>query len=294
MEKSRIYHIVEWGVALTAGVYLIWRLVTYDDYLTLGNTLCSMGVAQWLALALCIALMPLNMALEAWRWKTLLPMPWSNAHRQVYYSKLAGLVTPWRLGEYPARGVLLAEMQDSNKALWPRILSMGAVGSATMTAAIVVAGLLSLCLLGITDHLGTIDHDRLAMQAYIFIVCAVSVVMAVALALAPRLLRRWAAVSRRLIALSFWQSLVRLFCWCIQLGLVLYALGAYQSFVTALQLPVYYLFVTITPNVPIVEAGVRGVWAIAVFGSLNAGLAGVLLWAVNTLLPCLVWLFIRK
>ena len=57
---------------------------------------------------------------------------------------------------------------------------------------------------------------------------------------------------------------------------------------------VYYLFVTITPNVPIAEIGVRGAWAIAVFGSMNAALAGVLLWVINTLLPCLIWPFLRK
>ena len=50
---------------------------------------------------------------------------------------------------------------------------------------------------------------------------------------------------------------------------------------------VYYLLVTITPNVPIAEVGVRGAWAIVVFGTMNAALAGVLLWIINTLLPCL-------
>ena len=34
-------------------------------------------------------------------------MNWREAHRQVYYSKLAGLITPWRLGEYPARAMLM-------------------------------------------------------------------------------------------------------------------------------------------------------------------------------------------
>ena len=59
-------------------------------------------------------------------------------------------------------------------------------------------------------------------------------------------------------------------------------------------LPVYYLLITITPNVPIAEAGVRGAWAIALFGSVNAAFAGVLLWGINTLLPCLVCFFLRK
>ena len=73
------------------------------------------------------------MLLEAWRWYTLMQehISFADAHRQVYYSKLAGLITPWRLGEYPARALI------SNNAQPSTILSMGAVGSATMTAAII-------------------------------------------------------------------------------------------------------------------------------------------------------------
>jgi fructose-1,6-bisphosphatase/inositol monophosphatase family enzyme len=91
-------------------------------------------------------------------------MSWGEAQRQVYYSKLAGVVTPWRLGEYPARGVLLVESLkfkvlspeghdyltksnfESEKSIWARVLSMGVVGSATMTMAIVAAGAVALSL----------------------------------------------------------------------------------------------------------------------------------------------------
>jgi hypothetical protein len=203
-----------------------------------------------------------------------------EAHQQIYYSKLAGLITPWRLGEYPARALLRNE--------WPQTLSMGAVGSATMTFAIVLAGLVSLVILVFLDQLVQLS------LAYYLLVSLVLILLILALVFAPRLLRRWAEVSHRLILISTAQSLVRLACWCVQLALVLYALGAYQSPITNYQLPIYYLLITITPNVPIAEVGVRGAWAIMVFGSMNAALAGVLLWVINTLLPCLIWPFLRK
>lgn len=273
MDKKRIYHIIEWVVALAALGYLIYRMVIYEDYATLWATIAGMSGQQIAALLLCVALMPVNMSMEAWRWKTLLPMSWREAHRQVYYSKLAGLITPWRLGEYPARALLRNE--------WPQTLSMGAVGSATMTAAIVLAGLVGLGVLGILD------------SVYYYLLVALLLILA--LVFAPRLLRRWAEVSHKLILVSVGQSLVRLLCWCIQLALVLYALGAiYNLQFTIYNLPVYYLLVTITPNVPIIEVGVRGAWAITLFGSMNAALAGVLLWGINTLLPCLGWFFLRK
>ena len=289
MDRKQLYHIIEWVVALAACGYLIYRMAIYDDYVTLWATLRDMSWPQIAALVLSVALMPVNMSLEAWRWRTLLPMNWKEAHRQVYYSKLAGLITPWRLGEYPARAVLMSERVNELKSegVWSRVLSMGAVGSATMTMAIVIGGLGGLGILGILG--------KLAGYGYALLAVAVLLLLVLALVFAPRLLRRWAEVSHKLILVSVGQSLVRLLCWCIQLALVLYALGAiYNLQFTIYNLPVYYLFVTITPNVPIAEVGVRGAWAITLFGSMNAALAGVLLWVINTLLPCLGWFFLRK
>ena len=292
MNQKRVYHLIEWLVALAACGYLIYRLVIFDDYPALWASLASMSRLQIAALILCILLMPLNMSLEAWRWRTLLPMSWREAHRQVYYSKLAGLITPWRLGEYPARALLMSESpitnyqsQITNRDLWSRVLSMGAVGSATMTFAIIATGLVAMIM----------ANGKWEMENYYLLVAFVLILLILALFFAPRLLRRWATVSHRLILISTLQSLVRLTCWCAQLYLVLFALGVISNVQYPISnLPIYYLLVTVTPNVPIAEVGVRGAWAILLFGSMNAAFAGVLLWAINTLLPCLVWPFLRK
>ena len=293
MDKKQIYHIIEWLVALAACGWLVWQLVTYEDYGSLWVSLRGMGWVQWLALAACVALMPVNMALEAWRWKTLIPMPWREAHRQVYYSKLAGLITPWKLGEYPSRAILMAQemhnsqctmhnASDRQESIWPKVLSMGAVGSATMTTAIIIAGVAAMMI----GDWSLVNADW--RFSYLIAIAIVLVLLALALALAPRLLRRWAEVSHRLVMISLGQSLLRLLCWCVQLGLVLWALGAVGHQPSAISLFfIYYLLVTVTPNVPIAEAGVRGAWAMWLFGTPTAALAGVFLWAINTLLPCL-------
>lgn len=284
MPKKTLYHIIEWSVALAACAFLIYKIATYGDYPALGETLCAMSWSQWLAIVLCIALMPVNMAIEAWRWKTLLPMPFIEAQRQVYYSKLAGLITPWRLGEYPARGVLMSEGEPD---IWSKVLSMGVVGSATMTAAIVLAGAVALAFSpAVLPYLG---------GSYLYALAAVVLLLAIAFAMMPKALRRFAEVNPSLLLRSLAQSLVRLLCWCVQLALVLYALGAITNHKLQItNLLVYYLLVTITPNVPIAEVGIRGAWAIVLFGSMNAAMAGVLLWIINTLLPCLIWPFLRK
>ena len=303
MNKKTFYHIIEWAVALAACVFLGYKLVTFEDYPALWESLRGMAWQHYLALGLCVALMPVNMAIEAWRWMTLWNegvkeltnerltnerLTFKEAQRQVYYSKLAGLITPWRLGEYPARGVLMGERMNelTNERIWPRVLSMGAVGSATMTAAIVIAGVVALAFSpAIRTQLG---------DSYLYALAAVILLLAIAFAFAPKALKKYAEVNPQLLFRSLAQSFVRLLCWCLQLALVLWALGAVTGDglrVMGYGLPIYYLLVTITPNVPIAEVGVRGAWAIVVFGSMNAALAGVLLWVINTLLPCLGWFF---
>ena len=161
-----------------------------------------------------------------------------------------------------------------------------------MTTAIVVAGLASIgILMGRDGSEGFYEPD---WDYYLFVGVVLGLLL-LALYWAPRLLKRWAAVTHGLVLVSTAQSFLRLVCWCVQLALVLWTLGAFHlSPFTFHLLPVYYLLITITPNVPIAEAGVRGAWAIALFGSVNAAFAGVLLWGINTLLPCLVCFFLRK
>ena len=328
--KRKILHIIEWAIALTACGYLVWRLATYDDYVSLLAGLRAMNTAQWCALIVSVLLMPVNMTIEAWRWRTLMNegesrvesqksrvesqevIGWAEAHRQVYYSKLAGLITPWRLGEYPARGLLMQKNslsqekeQVSSKTLWTKVLTMGAVGSATMTIAIVIGGLIGLAVVGSPVNLG---------NNYIIILLGVLVgavlLIAAGWKIRTVILSSYSSpsVDRRLtvgiICKNILQSIVRLLCWCVQLGLLLYALDGLTALteitgvtgLTALAglTAIYYLLVTITPNVPIAEIGVRGAWAIAVFGTPQAAIAAVVLWVINTLLPCVGWLFLRK
>ena len=304
MDKKQIYHIVEWVITLAACAFLVWKIVTYDDYASLWATLQAMSWPQWLAIAACVALMPVNMGLEAWRWHSLMNegISWKEAHRQVYYSKLAGLITPWRLGEYPARGLLMEQSTIinhqspiTNRDLWSRVLSMGAVGSATMTTVIIIAGIAAMMIGDLKFVIGDLWFS------YFLTIAIVLLLLGLALYFAPRMLKRWAVVTHKLVAISLGQSFLRLLCWCVQLFLALFALGAItpshplslvNSFIPSLF--IYYLLVTITPNVPIAEVGIRGAWAIAVFGTMNAALAGVLLWIINTLLPCISWFFIYK
>lgn len=293
MKHKRLFHIIEWVVAIIAYAYLIYACVQYEDYDTLAASLSSMDLPQWLALVVAVLLMPVNQLLEAWKWYLLwnhsLPpsapsMRFREAHRQIYYSKLAGLITPYRVGEYPARAMLMGE--DA----MPRALSIGAISGGTTSASIIVFG--SLALLFLPSLLTKLGGN------YLYLLVAILLLLIVSMVAAPRLLRRWAQLSYSAIWIAFAISSLRMLCWCLQLALILFALSSFSlsppSVPDMQLLPLYFLLISITPNVPIVEAGVRGAWAMFLFSSVNAAMAGVFLWIINTLLPCLCWFFIRK
>ena len=190
MSKQTFLHIIQWSIAIAACIFLVWEIATYDDYPALRASMQAMGWTEWIAIGACIVLMPVNMALEAWRWKTLafavdpFNMSWKEAQRQVYYSKLAGIITPWRLGESPLNERSQGELND---ALWSKVLSMGAVGSATMTAAIVIAGVVALVFNpSIMAKLG---------DSYLHALAAVALVLTVGFALAPKALKKYAEVA---------------------------------------------------------------------------------------------------
>ena len=88
--------------------------------------------------------MPVNLWLEAWKWQTLLktiePQTLRIAFQQVCYGMAGAFVTPYRLGDYPSRVLLL---KDKNHYL-PAI-SMAAVGSIALTAVILMLGLPAFC-----------------------------------------------------------------------------------------------------------------------------------------------------
>ena len=105
----------------------------------------------------------------------------------------------------------------------------------------------------------------------------------------------WSVLPR----LAGW-TLLRYMCFSVQRGLMLYFTGVHLTATELLTaIPVYYLLVTLTPNMPVADAGIRGGWAVFVFSRYSGNvpmiaLAAVLLWMVNTVIPVFVGLRLRN
>lgn len=278
--KQRYITYISWALTIAAYIYIGYKIYTYDDWSSLSAHLDSADAIAYICGIVALGLMPVNMLMEAWRWQYLVGgISIREAQRQVYFSKIAGQLTPYQLGEYPARGLLMKQTK------WSELLSLGAVGSMTMTLAIAIVGVVPLLI-------WLIDGVSWSPNWWVIGITILAVV--VVTLLLPRLLRRWVDISYTVLFASLGQSILRYLCWCVQLALVLRLFSLPITTEWLILIPTYYLLITLFPSISIAEVGVRGAAALWVFGTMEATLAGVLLWAINSLLPMLIGTFVKK
>lgn len=283
-----------------AYAFLAYKLITYDNYPGLLLQFRQADVWQWLCLAGCILLFPVNRLCEAWKWRFLVrdiePMNMLEAQRQVYYGTMAGFVTPYKLGEYPGRAMLFRHSRQH----WLTATCLGIIGGYAMTTVIILIGLPAAVSWLAPDSSVTWS----IIVALIGALLAVFALPAVMRRLQQRqwqseqaqlLVTRTAALTVRDVCTLIGISLVRYIVFITQLLLTLLFCGIHLDIHTALTtLPLYYLLITVTPNVPAAEIAVRGAWATVVFEPLGADaaaaavIATLLLWAVNTVFPLIV------
>lgn len=279
---------LQWAIALAAYAFLIYTLCTFDHYPDLLRLFRQTSAPHFLALTACLLLMPVNLLLEAWKWQTLLktiePLTLRNAFRQVCYGMAGAFVTPYRIGDYPSRVLLLRDKKHYLPAI-----SMAAVGSIALTAVILMLGLPAFAL-SFTNYQALFTGDS---RRYLWLTMLLLGLLLLLLALTPVIGKRY-NIKYSDCGIILLQSLLRYICFSLQLWLILYACGVQLPFMVALvSIPLYYLFVTVTPNMPAADIGIRGAWAVLVFGQYmhdvqaNIIMATTCLWFINTLLPVL-------
>lgn len=286
-------------IALAYG-YLGYKIVTYDNYAGLAERFSQAQLWQYICLFGSFLLFPVNRLCEAWKWQFLVrgfePMNIWEAQRQVYYGTIAGFVTPYKLGEYPGRALLFRHTEQH----WLTATCLGMIGGYAMTTVIVVFGLPA-AVWWLAPDSSLIWSIALALLGALLAIIAL-----------PALMRRlqareWKSEQTRLlvssmaslsyhdIAVLLGISLVRYAVFSLQLLLTLLFCGVTLNALSMLvTLPLYYLLITVTPNVPAAEIAVRGAWAVAIFErfgsdiSAAAVIATLVLWAINTILPLII------
>lgn len=264
-------------LAVAAYGFLAYKLITYKDYSSLLDTWNTLDLKRigWLVCA--IALFPINIFLEAAKWRFLLrdlaPISYAEAQRQVYCGSVGAFVTPYRLGDYPSRAMFLEDKTAIGKAT-----VLGFVGGAALTLIIIV--------LGVFPAIYYLEQRPNPLWIILGSVLCLTFIF-----LAPRIIKTEFSFPSFLGTMGW--SALRYLVFSFQLYAVLLFVGAPISPLNALiSIPVYYLLVTITPNMPVADLGIRGSWAVLIFSRFAPipiiTLAILFLYIINTILPILV------
>lgn len=308
MPRQKIYiKLINWVIILAAYCYLAYKLVTFDNYADVVSSFHTADGWQYLCLIVCICLFPLNIWLESWRWRYIMrniePMTMLESQRQVYYGFIGAFLTPYRAGDFPARAMLLKDKKKN----WLLCLIMGAVSGYAITMVIILLGIPS----SFFFFAGEEGLQRLWLPIVAGVICIVLLLFSqrIFVLLArhswryqktQQVLDTLAAMTLRENLIILGQSTCRYVCFLLQLYLVLHFCGVELTLGDALVcLPSYYLLITLTPYVPVAELGVRGSWAMVVFGkfvpdaSAAAVIAACILWIINTIPPMIIGSFMK-
>lgn len=297
--RSVVISVLRWSVILLAYGYVAYSLVQFPYYSDLARAWGQASAWRYVALLGCVCLMPLNLYLESWRWRRVmrpvLPLSRREAIEQVLSGLRGGFITPYQVGDGPAR---VLAMRDTS--LWLSAIGMMVVTSVAMNLIILTAGLMGLGGWRFITSDSVWSLMLAGIGACVCMACFVPVV---------RMLSRrkgWsekvgaALTSMAALSARAWGSLLtitalRYITFSVQMYLALVFVGVDMPVCQALiVLPVYYLVLLLAPTMPALDAGIKGAVAIWLWGQVSPGcgvsaaLAAVVIWLVNTLLPVLV------
>ena len=285
--------------------YLIYKLVTFDDYAGMAASFRAAGWLEYVCLLGAVVLMPVNVLCESWKWQVLLrsvaPMSIAEAERQVYFGFVGAFVTTYRAGDYPSRVLLMHD-----RSTWVTAIALGLVGTLAMLV-------VEICL-GVPALIAFAQYESAMPLKTMLVMSGVIVVLLLLIPVGLRCLmhKEWKneQLHKMFVALrqlTYGQfmyvvgiSLARFIVWALQLALVLYFCGVVLSpMQLLLSVPTYYLLVGVLPSLPVADMAIRGSVSILVFGAFSQNLAGIaiavaIIWIINTILPMLVGSVVQK
>lgn len=264
---------------------------------------------NWIYLAACLLLMPINWCIESFKWRSLI-LPWQyiskiDALKAIYAGITVGLVTPARIGEYGGR-LLLINSSDRAKSI-PATL----VSSIAQNISNIVGG-----------YFGTLIFCYCYFSINRFVFIAGSILGLIGIILLCALffnisklnfewLNRWkwgkilnkqahvlSLYDRSILTRVLTLSHLRYLIYCTQYVLILYFLGIELSILAAFSgVAVIYLLQSGIPLPPMLSVVARGELAIIIWSLFTENVGGILvatfgLWVINLVFPALLGLLI--
>ena len=304
----------KWLIFLLAYLFLGYKLFTFDGYEALLEHFSSVSFHDYLFLFFVFLLLPFNLFFEALKWQRLVaglqPISLGLAFRSVLVGQTGAFFTPNRIGEFPARALML-----NKKNMIPAV-ALGFVGSAMQMLVITLFGLIT-TFLYISNNVSPLLSSVSTVSWVVSLLLVLLFVISCALLFGhyqwfcARLAKsKWQCLNRlgegfahlsfRDAWLIFSFSALRYFVYSSQFyAMLLFMNVTLTPWQALLSIPTIYLLVTYTPSFAFSEAMVRGSYAILIFSAFSTNdagmaLASILLWCINYCLPMLVGSFFVK
>lgn len=296
--------LLKWSVLLAVFSYLAYKLITFNQYDEFVARWKQMSLLQFWWLAGVFVLLPLNWWLESVKWKLLVSKVQKinllNSLKAVLVGISTGFLTPNRVGELVGRVMFLhAENRKAG-------VTLSVLNSLTQNIIMVLCGVPA-CVLFFNASRGNFEMN---VTLYLAVLLVSLLVFGLIYFMLPELSRRFkqsrcsdkikdftnclSCYNKQDLLQIMLISLGRYFVFCTQFFFMLRFFGVELSGWQALiAIPTTYLFVTFTPSLAFSDAAVRSSYAVLVIGVfsgqvVNIALAGLLIWAVNLVIPLLV------
>jgi hypothetical protein len=305
MKPIRAYYpILKWTILILSYGFLVYKIVEFIHSPASKADWFDLSWHRWGWLLITIILLPVNLGIEAIKWRFLVskiePISLTTAFKSLFSGLATGFFTPNRLGEYPGRVIYL---KSGNR--WKGI-TFGLIGTMAQSITLLSFGLLSFWLLMVHNPFENLKND--IMRTIIFVTAtALSFVVYLSLPKLVWLLRRFHIHTKMMIWLRWLTSfrtrelaiilllaISRYFVFCIQFYFMLLFCSIDLPFLHGMiAIAAYYLFITFTPSISFSEAAIRGSYAVMFIGiftanAITAATAGVLIWFINAVIPMII------
>lgn len=288
------------GAAVSA--VLLWSI-----WLQVRKQISGLEGGDWLEegehffLILAIVLMPINIGIEARKWKLLASSAQPVTYLKALQSMLAGiaisLLTPNRIGEYPGRLLYLGRKSAI------RLISVSILGAFAQFVTLFLYGIVGLVYYNL-------NFPGFWPRVVLFACIAITLIFG-ALFLSfekwivyfenSRWLRKlqiYNHLLRRFTAADVWTilglSILRFAIYTTQYVLLLYWMKIPVSVTDGfLMACLFFWSIAVIPSVALAEMGIRGKVSLFLFGHFTTNALGVLtvtvgLWCINLVLPALI------
>jgi len=301
-------NLLKWIVLPLAFSFLAYKLLTFNQYHDLIVQWKQLSLSQFWWLGAVFLLLPINLLLEATKWKQLVSkiqvLQLTDALRGVLVGITTGFLTPNRVGELVGRVMYL------NKEHRKAGITLTLLNSLTQNIIMVLCGIPA-CALFVNSYKEGITINA---SLYLWLLAAGLVLFGVVYFLLPRF--------SRIFNKSRYSEKIKAFTDCLSLyskqdlvQIMLISLGRYVVFCTQfffmlrffrvdlsmeqalISIPTSYLFVTFTPSFAFSDVAVRSSYAVLVIGVfsnqvVSIALAGACIWLVNFVIPLFVGLVV--